>query len=149
MLRAAVTVVVLVIVCGYLAAFLSWNAAPQPVTTLQMLGSKYEQAMPIGLLFIGGVLIGAVAMALALWSPWNVLKAEQAQQRDLIQRAKAKLKSQDTKVKELTRKLEEAAPAEPEPPEFELPADAAAAAAAVDAAVQPAKEAAEDDPEVI
>ncbi|MBM3500333.1 MAG: hypothetical protein FJX74_16880 [Armatimonadetes bacterium] len=159
MLRAAAVVLVLVIVCGYLALFLSWNAAPQPIATWQWGDSKYVQPMPIGLLFIGGVLLGAVAMALALWGPWNGLKAGELQQRELIQRAKAKLKSQDTKIKELTRLLEEQpkSPA-PEGAEVELPEAAKAAAAAVDEAVAPAKPGpagkpdaptSEDDPEVI
>jgi hypothetical protein len=157
MLRAVVIVLVLVVVCGYLALFLSWNATPQPVTTLQLGASTYEQAMPVGLLFIAGVLVGAVAMALALWNPWNALKATQTQQQELIQRARAKLKSQDGKIKELTRQLEElASSAEAGEDDMGLPPEAQAAVAEVEASADepakakaPAAETPEDDPEVI
>ncbi len=160
MLRAAAMVLVVLLVCGYLALFLSWNAAPQPVTTLQAGDSKYVQAMPVGLLFIAGVVVGAVAMAVALWGPWNALKAGEAQQKELIQRAKSKLKSQDTKIKELTRELEAQASRAADDADLGLPAEAEAAVAVVDAAAKkpPEKPAADekpkptapdDDPEVI
>jgi uncharacterized membrane-anchored protein YhcB (DUF1043 family) len=157
MLRAVAIVLVLVVVCGYLALFLSWNATPQPVTTLQLGASSYEQAMPVGLLFIVGVLVGAIAMALALWNPWIALKATQAQQQELIQRAKSKLKSQDAKIKELTRNLEELASSmESDEDDMGLAPEAKAAAAEVEASAdEPAKVKAaaaqtpEDDPEVI
>jgi type VI protein secretion system component VasK len=155
MFRAVATVLVLVLVCGYLALFLSWNAAPQPVTGLQIGDSKYVQPMPVGLLFIAGVLVGAVAMAVALWAPWKALKAGELQQQELIQRAKSKLKAQDTKIKELTRQLEaKGGPAGPEDAEIDLPADTRAAVDAVEVEAGKAPEpkpapAAEDDPEVI
>jgi hypothetical protein len=157
MLRAVVIVLVLVLVCGYLALFLSWNATPQPVTTLQAGGTRYEQAMPVGLLFIVGVLVGAVAMAVALWNPWNALKAAQAQQQELIQRAKSRLKSQDGKIKELTRQLEElVSSTEADEDDMGLAPEAQAAVAEVEASTDepaqakaPAAKAPDDDPEVI
>ena len=157
MLRAVLMVLALLVVCAYLALFLSWNATPQPVTTLQVGESKYEQAMPVGLLFIAGVLAGAVAMALALWSPWNNLKAGEVQQRELIHRAKSKLRSQEEKIKELSRSLQEqnvlAVTTEAARPGVRLPPDAEAAVAEVEAAAEEApkdEEAApEDDPEII
>lgn len=153
MLRAVLIVLALLIVCAYLALFLSWNATPQPVTTLQVGESKYEQAMPVGLLFIAGVLAGAVAMALALWNPWNNLKAGEVQQRELIQRAKGKLRSQEEKIKELSRSLQEqtvrADTAEAARPGVGLPPDAEAAVAEVEAAPEEETAAPEDDPEII
>ncbi|MBM3475742.1 MAG: hypothetical protein FJX75_20950 [Armatimonadetes bacterium] len=156
MLRAVLIVLFLVVVCAYVALFLSWNATPQPVTMLQMSGSKYEQAMPIGLLFIVGVLVGAGAMALALWNPWNNLKAAELQQRELVQRAKSKLKSQQEKIKELSRDLQEqmvqADVAETARSASKLSPEVEAAAAEVDSAPEGEKAdtaSPEDDPEVI
>jgi len=152
MLRAVLMVLALLVVCAYLALFLSWNAAPQPITTLQLSGNKYEQAMPVGLLFIAGVLVGAVAMAVALWGPWNAMKAGELQQRELVQRAKGKLKTQQDKIKELTRALQESATPAAATEAAPLSPEVEAAAVEVDSA--PKTEAAdtaspEDDPEVI
>jgi hypothetical protein len=95
-------------------------------------------------------------MAVALWAPWKALKAGELQQQELIQRAKSKLKAQDTKIKELTRQLEaKGGPAGPEDAEIDLPADTRAAVDAVEVEAgkapepKPAPAAAEDDPEVI
>jgi hypothetical protein len=153
MLRAVLIVLVLLIACAYVALFLSWNATPQPVTTWQWGANKYEQAMPVGLLFIIGVLVGAAAMALALWNPWNTLKAGELQQRELVQRAKSKLKSQQDKIKELTRSLQEqtvrADTAETARSAAKLAPEVEAAAAEVDAAPEEESAPPEDDPEVI
>ena len=164
MLRAVVTVLVLLVVCAYLALFLSWNSDPQPITTLQ-LGSKYVQQMPVGLLFIAGLLVGAVAMALALWGPWNALRTSEAQQKTLVQRAKSRLKSQGETIAELTEKLDElASQIEAAEPVRLAPATEAALAdveagaeassdeserAAEDASDEPSEEKPEDDPEII
>lgn len=109
MLRAVATVIVLVLICGYVALFLSWNATPRPIVTLQLGGTTYEQAMPVGFLFVIGVLVGSIVMAIALWGPWNALKANEAQQRELIQRARTRLKAQEDKIRELTQALEASA----------------------------------------
>jgi signal transduction histidine kinase len=152
MLRAVVTLIVLLLVCAYAALILSWNAALQPpITVLQVGASQYQQTMPIGLLLMGGVLVGAVAMALALWSPWNALKHAEAQQRELVQRAKSKLKAQSDKLKELTREAESAAPTSAPSPEEDLPPEAKAAAAEAEPteAVPADTGAAEEEAEVI
>ena len=106
MARAVITVLSLLVVMAYVSLFLAWNAAPAPVTTWE-LGSKYTQDMPVGFLFIGGVMVGAVAMAVALWAPWKALKGAEQQQRALVEKAKRKLKSQDKEIKSLTAELEE------------------------------------------
>jgi len=161
-----VIVLVLLLACTYLALFLNWNWKPLDVVGWSLGGGDpYTQSMPVSLLVVVGILIGAAAMTVALWNSWNALKASETQQRELVQRAKAKLKAQDEKIKELTRKLEEqAAKAEAEP--VELSPEAKAAAEDVEAAAgesKPAERAAskketseakggkapEDDPEVI
>jgi len=91
-------------------------------------------------------------MALALWGPWNAMKAGELQQRELVQRAKSKLKAQQDKIRELTRSLQEAAVPAAAAEAAPLSPEAKAAAAEVDSA--PGSEAAdtaspEDDPEVI
>ncbi len=114
MARAVILVFILLLVMAYVSLFLAWNARLQPVVTWQM-GAQYSQEIPVGLLFIFGVVVGAVAMALALTGPWNALKQSDAQARTLLEKAKAKLRAQDEKLKKLTAQAE-AKKAPPEPP---------------------------------
>lgn len=159
MARAVAMVLILLVVIGYLSLFLAWNATPTPITTLQAGESRYTQELPIGLLFIAGVMVGALAMAVALWGPWKAVKASEEQQRALVERAKAKLKSQSKEIKALTEEIEahEGEPAEAEAPssdEVTLSPEEAAAVKAMDEE-KPAPEAdqeqaeADDDPEVV
>jgi hypothetical protein len=114
MARAVILVFVLLLAMAYVSLFLAWNARLQPVVTWQM-GAQYSQEIPVGLLFIFGVVVGAVAMALALTGPWNALKQSDAQARTLLEKAKAKLRAQDEKVRKLTAQAE-AKKTPPEPP---------------------------------
>ena len=118
MWRAVALVLALLVVMAYLSLFLAWNAKLQPVVTWQ-LGAQYTQELPIGLLFIAGVLVGAVAMALALTGPWNALKAGENHQRTLLDRAKAKLKTQQDQIAKLKAKAAEEAEPAPEAEEEE------------------------------
>jgi hypothetical protein len=135
MARAFAMVLILLLVMAYLSLFLAWNAKPQPVTTWE-LGAQYTQDLPIGLLFILGVLVGAIAMAIGLMGPWNALKHSEAQQRALVEKARAKLKALDAKVKKLTEASDESrAASTAEGPD--LTAAEAAALAEVAAAEDP------------
>jgi len=167
MARAALMVLILLVVMAYVSFFLAWNAAPTPITTWE-LGAKYTQDMPVGLLFIAGVLIGAVTMAVALWGPWQALKASDERQRALVDKAKGKLKSQSKEIKALTDEVEavtgtldEQARRTERPPELSSPEDVslseqeAAAVVAVgesDEVPEPQDESNDeppDDPEVV
>jgi hypothetical protein len=159
MARAVLTVLILLVVIAYLSLFLAWNAEPTPITTLEAGQSKYTQDLPVGLLFIVGLMVGAVAMAVALWGPWQALKTSEERQRALVEKAKSKLKSQSKEIEALTEELEERtqALAEGQPaPEGEValsPEEAAAVAATEEQSAAEAagtqEEAADDDPEVI
>ncbi len=159
MVRAVLMVLILLVVMAYVSFFLAWNAAPSPITTWE-LGAKYTQDMPVGLLFIAGVLIGAVAMAVALWGPWQALKASDERQRALVEKAKDKLKSQSKEIKALTEELEEQERGAAEAPEpsstDDVPlSEEEAAVAAVGDPDEPPKPQDEsndeppDDPEVV
>jgi uncharacterized integral membrane protein len=110
--RAILMVFILLLVMAYLSLFLAWNAKLQPVVTWQ-LGAQYTQELPIGVLFILGVVVGAVAMAAALTSPWNALKRSEGQARTLLD--KGKLRSQEDKIKALAAQLAQGKVAAPEP----------------------------------
>ncbi len=99
--RAMLTVFILLMVMAYLSLFLAWNAKPQAVVTWQF-GAQFTQDLPIGVLLILGVVVGAVAMAAALTGPWNALKQSEAQARTLLDQAKRKLRSQGEEIKGLT-----------------------------------------------
>lgn len=107
MARALVTVVVVLVVVLYLALFVSWNGEPVHMSGLQFGKTDLYLDLPVSYLLLIGVILGALAMAAALWAPWKTLKASEAQNHELIERAKKKLKSQDQKVKDLTAKLED------------------------------------------
>ncbi len=158
MARAVVTVLILLVVIAYLSLFLAWNAEPTPITTLEAGQSKYTQDLPVGLLFIVGLMVGAVAMAIALWGPWQALKTSEDRQRALVEKAKSKLKSQSKEIEALTEELEERkqelARGEA-PPEDEVAPSPEEAAAVAATEGPPTAEAAvaqgevDDDPEVV
>ncbi len=108
MARALITIVVLTVVIAYLAMFLHWNATALPITVLQFGDTAVQQDMLVALLLFIGVFIGALAMFGALKGPWSSLKESEGHSKALVEKAKAKLKSQDKKIKELTKQLEEA-----------------------------------------
>jgi len=142
--RAILAVFILLVVMAYLSLFLAWNAKLQPVVTWQV-GAQYTQDLPIGVLFILGVVVGAVAMAVALTAPWNALKQSETQARTLVDRAKAKLRSQDDKIKKLTAQLTQGKVAGPESDLAPAETDAAAEEGEAAEAAKPPVE----DPETI
>jgi len=120
MARALITIVVLTIVIAYLAMFLHWNATALPITVVQIGDQAVQQGMPVACLLFVGVVIGALAMFGALRGPWSSLKESAERSKALVEKAKTKLKSQDKKIKELTKQLEETqeASADAAPPEI-------------------------------
>ncbi|MGQ9733113.1 MAG: hypothetical protein ACUVX8_17780 [Candidatus Zipacnadales bacterium] len=134
MLRAVALVLGVLILCVYLAFFLSLNMETYNFRVFRTSGSYFEQPLPVGSLLVIGIVLGAVAMALALWAPWNALKTSAAQQRALVQKAKQRLKSQDEKIKSLTKQLEEAKAASAEVEEGATELDTATKAAVAELA---------------
>ena len=95
MLRSIIIVVALLAALTYAAMFLNWNRdTTANIITLNVGTSQFWLPdIPIGLLPMAGALIGAIAMALAAWSPW-------ASQRAAAKSANAKVEKALAKVNE-------------------------------------------------
>ena len=107
MVRAVVTVLILIVIIAYSVFFLTWNAQDVAVYGIKWSADNGLWArVPMGLLLFGGVIVGAVAMVVALRGPWAGMKEEALAARGLVEKAKAKLKSQDQKIKKLTKQVD-------------------------------------------
>lgn len=86
MAKPVILAIVLLVGLTYAAFFLMWNSETKVnVVTLRLVGDPFwVEGVLMGVLPIIGALIGALAMAIALWGPW-------ASQRAAAQAAEAKL----------------------------------------------------------
>ncbi len=100
MAQAIATVLILLIFLLYAVFFSVWNQGMVLVTGYyfgpNMSGGTQ---VPLFLLPIAGVLIGAIVMALALWAPWSSLKGR-------LFAAEDRLRAESMRSKERARKIE-------------------------------------------
>lgn len=164
MVRAVVTVLILLVIVAYSVFFLTWNAQDVAVYGIKWSADNGLWAtVPISYLLFGGVIVGAVAMVVALRAPWASMKEEALTARALVEKAKAKLKSQDQKIKKLTKQVDKLEAERADAGDMDLPEEVEAALDATEGdgagpEEAPAEEAAPkeeekgpevDDPEVI
>jgi len=134
MINVILKVLILIVIIGYAALFISWNPGyvevcggvwpPGPQ------GQRWVEELPLGYLPLIGAGLGAVFMAIAAWGEWARQKATANQARAQVQKAKAKLqeladrvKQQRTQIDQLGRQLAEAkSSAGEEPVGDEIPA---------------------------
>ncbi|MGD9498703.1 MAG: hypothetical protein AB7Y46_20590 [Armatimonadota bacterium] len=100
MAQAILTVLILIVVVAYAVFFAFWNPTAVRVVGFQGFGQQAWTDMYLWMLPLIGLAIGAVVMALAMWTPWTSLKrnlaaarerlaAEQTRSRELAARLKA------------------------------------------------------------
>ncbi len=68
--KVILVVLLVVLLAGYAAMFITWNMAEIDVVGLVYGGTGQGVRMPIGFLALGGVVIGVLVMGFAAWSAW-------------------------------------------------------------------------------
>lgn len=68
--KVILIVLLVVLLAGYAAMFITWNMTEIDVVGLVYGGSGQGVRMPIGFLALGGVVIGVLVMGFAAWSAW-------------------------------------------------------------------------------
>jgi uncharacterized integral membrane protein len=120
MVRVIVAVLLLLLILGYAAMFLSWNLKPVTVTGFAWGTQGYVEDVPLGVLILGGLLAGAILMGAFAAGAYQALRCRCAMAESKVGLAKrkldelvAKVKQQRDKIADLEKKM--AAPAEPAP----------------------------------
>jgi uncharacterized integral membrane protein len=118
MVRVIVTVLVLLIILGYAAMFLSWNQEAVTVTGCKWGAQGYVEDVPLGALILGGLLAGAILMAGFSLGAYQSQKSQCATAQAKVALAKKKLDELVAKVKQQREKIAQlekagAAPAAP------------------------------------
>jgi len=106
--RYAIAVIALLIGLLYSFAFLMWNSADKVnVVTWRLLvpNPLWVEGVPVGILPLLGVLIGALVMLVATWSPWARQRAAARAAEEKMQKAiqrfneqKARLAAQNEEI---------------------------------------------------
>jgi len=100
MAQAIVTVLILLLFVAYAVFFAIWNPGTITVTGLYLTeGMSWGAPVPMFVLPLAGVVIGAIVMAIAIGAPWSSLKSK-------LTAAEDQLKAERSRMKECARKVE-------------------------------------------
>ncbi|MFW6437529.1 MAG: hypothetical protein ACOCZ7_00830 [Armatimonadota bacterium] len=106
MAQAIVTVLILLIFVAYAVFFSLWNAG-----MITVVGFFWPQAftaeVPIFVLPLAGLLIGAIVMAIAVSAPWSSLKSKLIAAEDQLDAARSRVKECEQRVEALKSRLQE------------------------------------------
>jgi multisubunit Na+/H+ antiporter MnhC subunit len=105
--KVIIKVIIGLNILAYAALFLSWNMAQQEIISWQMMGVRYSQPLPVGIVVFIGLVIGAVIMAIACWSAWAAQKATADKAVATVKKAKVKLQAQLDTINELRAEVEQ------------------------------------------
>jgi len=105
MAQAIVTVLILLIFVAYAVFFSLWNAG-----MITVVGFFWPQAftadVPIFVLPLAGLLIGAIVMAIAISAPWSSLKSKLIAAQDQAEAARSRVDECEQKVQALRSRLQ-------------------------------------------
>lgn len=100
MAQAVFTVLALIIFIGYAVLFALWNPTMVKVVGFYWRGEQYLE-MPVWILPLIGLAIGAIVMAIAMWSPWTSLKRALQATREQLDMERERGKERAAKLKAL------------------------------------------------
>jgi uncharacterized integral membrane protein len=107
MAQAIVTVLILLIFVAYAVFFSMWNAEPIEITSLvDLAGTPIGAEVPVFVVPLAGVVIGAIVMAIAISAPWSSLKSKLAAANEQLDAAQARRKECEKKVQTLRSRLQ-------------------------------------------
>ena len=99
-----VKMLLVVIIVGYAALFVMWNAGYVAVCGIvwppTRQAARWVEDLPVGSLPLIGAVLGAVLMAIATWGEW-------ARQRTTARRADAQVQKAKAKLQELVEKIKQ------------------------------------------
>lgn len=124
MVRAALLVLLVLVLIAYGGMFLLWNQQTVTVTGFVWAGQGWVEDLPLGFLVLGAVLVGALIMAGFVIGSWQSqrsrCRAAEAQvgvAKKKLAELVAKVKEQRARIQELEARLREAEKAEAAAPE--------------------------------
>jgi uncharacterized membrane protein YgaE (UPF0421/DUF939 family) len=114
MAQAIVTVLILLIFVAYAVFFAIWNAGITITVTGFYLAEGMQwgfQDVPLIVLPLIGVVVGAIVMAIAVGAPWSSLKSKLTATEDQLEAERARMKECARKVEALKKRVRELQPA--------------------------------------
>lgn len=99
MAQAIVTVLILLIFVAYAVFFSLWNAATISIVGWGFWPQEMGAELPVFVVPLAGVVVGAIVMAIAIGAPWSSLKSK-------LNAAEDQLSAERTRMKECARKVE-------------------------------------------
>lgn len=98
--NAVATVLLLIVFIAYAVFFALWNPLVVPVTGFSWAGVNYGQSVPLFMLPLAGLLIGAIVMAIAMAGPWGSMKCK-------LDAERAAVKERTERIEALRRRIED------------------------------------------
>ncbi len=106
MAQAIVSVLVLIIIVAYAVFFSFWNPEIVNVTSFEALGTTLSGDVALWLLPLAGLAVGAIVMALAMWTPWSSMKRTLAAGRERLGVEQERSQDLAKKLKALRQRLD-------------------------------------------
>lgn len=107
MAQAIVTVLILLIFVLYAVFFAIWNPGTITVVGLYITqGMSWGADVPLFVLPLAGVIIGAIVMAIAVSAPWSSLKSKLAAAHDQLDAERARAKDCAAKLEAMKSRLQ-------------------------------------------
>jgi len=142
----AIRIIVVVLAAAYAGLFLSWNGEARPIITWNIGQPLYQDGLPLGLLPLAGVILGVVLTTLLALGSYRATQAQvraaQADRdsaRDLLDKAKARVRTQKETIAKLEKQKAELE-AQLAESRGEVPAEGAAASGRTDDKGEPSDE---------
>jgi len=107
MALTVLTVVILILIAAYAAFFAMLNPQLINVATLRDTHNVYWQTVPVWVLPVAGLLIGALVMALALWGPWSQMRRASAFARQQLAAEREKSNQRAKRVNALLKQVKQ------------------------------------------
>ncbi len=107
MANAVVTVLLLILFIGYAVFFALWNPGLVPVTGFSWAGVNYGLQVPVFILPLAGLLIGAIVMAVAMASPWSSMKRDLSATKEQLEAERACAKERAEQIETLRKQINE------------------------------------------
>jgi uncharacterized integral membrane protein len=105
--NAIATVVLLIIFIIYAVFFAVWNPDVVSVTGFSWAGTNYGLPVPIFILPLAGLLLGAIVMAIAMISPWSSMKRSHGATKQQLDTERSRSKRRGQKIQALQKRINE------------------------------------------
>lgn len=108
MAQAVVTMLILIIVVAYAVFFATWNPGVVRVVSFRFGGQDLLGEVPMWMLPLAGLALGAIVMAFVMWAPWSSMRRMLAATRERLGVEQARNKDLTAKLKACRERLKQA-----------------------------------------